>query len=345
MLLMIGYGNTVYHSSTNFGEALVEPEKFSAEPEEKPNKGTGPQINETFIQDRILKPIGIRSDMSALWVFNGLVVIGILGLLGQKKFKLALLLTAWIIMPIVGIVAFLVFRGTFYAPRYIMAVLPAYFLLAAIGLLALPRWLSRIEARWLPRISFLLIGSYIGWHLVVDIERLDRLRDKENWALVHEFLAENAQPEDALIFPNADPIYNWYWPALQVEPDYFDRLPDIESMVAEAERSWVVMSIFSDALDDSGRIKAWLSEQGAIRLVLDPVITIYYLGYNASPDALLQDIQGFALPVNHALYASLARENRRNPEVARRYYQLAIENAPDQATQATYQTALDALSP
>jgi hypothetical protein len=116
-------------------------------------------------------------------------------------------------------------------------------------------------------------------------------------------------------------------------------------MVAEAERSWVVMSIFSDALDDSGRIKAWLSEQGAIRLVLDPVITIYYLGYNASPDALLQDIQGFALPVNHALYASLARENRRNPEVARRYYQLAIENAPDQATQATYQTALDALSP
>jgi hypothetical protein len=180
---------------------------------------------------------------------------------------------------------------------------------------------------------------------VVDIERLDRLRDKENWALVHEFLAENAQPEDVLIFPNADPVYNWYWPARQVEPDYFDRLPDIESMVAEAERSWVVMSIFSDALDDSGRIKAWLSEQGAIRLVLDPVITIYYLGYNASPDALLQDIQGFALPVNHALYASLARENRRNPEVARRYYQLAIENAPDQATQATYQTALDALSP
>jgi hypothetical protein len=50
-----------------------------------------------------------------------------------------------------------------------------------------------------------------------------------------------------------------------------------------------------------------------------------------------------ALPVDHALYASLARENRRDPTVARRYYELAIENAPDEETRAEYQAALDAL--
>jgi hypothetical protein len=80
-------------------------------------------------------------------------------------------------------------------------------------------------------------------------------------------------------------------------------------------------------------------------MVLDPVITVYYLGYTATPDELLADIQEFALPVDHALYASLARENRRHPDVARRYYRLAIDHAPDDPTRAIYQAALDAITP
>ena len=51
---------------------------------------------------------------------------------------------------------------------------------------------------------------------------------------------------------------------------------------------------------------------------------------------LLPEIEGFVLPVDHVLYASLARENRHRPAIARRYYQLAIEHVPDVDTRAEY---------
>jgi hypothetical protein len=92
-------------------------------------------------------------------------------------------------------------------------------------------------------------------------------------------------------------------------------------------------------------IKARLGdgEQGAIRMELDPIITVYYLGDHVDKEQLLQEIQGFALPVDHALYASLAQENRRNPDIARQYYLLAIQHAPDEETRADYQAAMEAL--
>ena len=70
---------------------------------------------------------------------------------------------------------------------------------------------------------------------------------------------------------------------------------------------------------------------------------MYYLGQDTDPDQLLKEIQGFALPSNASLYASLARENRRRPDIARQYYQLAIEHAPDEETRTEYQAALNAL--
>jgi hypothetical protein len=82
----------------------------------------------------------------------------------------------------------------------------------------------------------------------------------------------------------------------------------------------VVLSIFSASVDQP--VKAWLSEQGAVRFDLDPAIIVYYLGNNTLPDQLLTEVQRFALPVNSALYASLGAQNRSRPEVAP-YYQLA----------------------
>jgi hypothetical protein len=106
----------------------------------------------------------------------------------------------------------------------------------------------------------------------------------------------------------------------------------------------VVVNVFSNYLGDEAlKIRAWLGEQGAIRMVFDPVIDVYYLGPNTNPPQLLQEIQAMALPVDHALYASLARENRRQPAVAKRYYELAIEHAPDDEIRMEYQAALEGL--
>jgi len=166
--------------------------------------------------------------------------------------------------------------------------------------------------------------------------------NKEKWHLVANFIAANANPSDAVIAFRAEPTINWYIPSRWAAPNYYKTLDEIKETVAQSERSWVILSLFSSGAD--AKVKAWLSEQQAIRLVLDPLIHVYYLGHNVPPDQLLAEIQGFALPVDHNLYASLARENRHRPGVARQYFQLALDNAPDEETRLVYQSALEALA-
>jgi hypothetical protein len=164
---------------------------------------------------------------------------------------------------------------------------------------------------------------------------------KENWHLIADFITRNASPDDAIIAFRAEPVINWYYPLAWAAPNYYENLEVIQDVAARHKGSWVILSIFSSGVD--AKIKAWLSEQEAVRFSLDPIIHVYYLDVNASHDQLLERIQGFALPENHEIYASLARENRRRPDVARRYYQLAVAVAPDDQTRAEYQAALDAL--
>jgi predicted membrane-bound mannosyltransferase len=341
VLLMLGWGPTLLRVSDAFGETLANPEQFNAAPEEKPNFGIGPQVDQNFIKRQILASLGAGATNNSLWLFNGLVSLGLLSLIAQKKHKLSLLLILWLVAPIVGVVAFLVHRGTFFAPRYIIFSLPAYFVLLTAGILALPRLIKRTGPTWLVVVVFLLAAGLVLADLSIDLKRLYDNKDKENWQLVGKFIAANAGPNDAVIAVKAEPAMNWYYPPATTDGNRYSKLEVIKETVAQAERSWVILSIYSSGMDSN--IRAWLSdsEQGAVRLVLDPVITVYYLGQGVDKEQLLQEIQGFALPVDHALYASLARENRRNPAVARQYYRLALEHAPTEEIRAKYESALN----
>ncbi|MDX1524619.1 MAG: hypothetical protein R3264_23520, partial [Anaerolineae bacterium] len=346
IILGLGWGTTLFYTSREYGKAVVvQPEKFTAEASQKPNGGDGPQVSWDFFRSQILAPLGVRGSTFGFWLFNGLVIAGLVYLVLQKRYKLSLLLLLWLILPVVLVVSFLVYRGTFFASRYVSSILPAYLLLAAAGTLAIPRWLRSLVPRWAAAAVLILLAGGVLWPLGRDLERIYRLKDKEDWRLVGRFLTQNAGPDDAVIAANAEATLNWYYPPATAQTDSYDKLESIQFTTARARRSWVIISPFTDFLLDSGKIEAWLSEQGAIRLQLDPVISVYYFGQDANPDQLLQEIQRFALPVDHTLYASLARENRRNPAVARQYYQLAITYAPDDLSRAAYQAAVEALTP
>lgn len=343
ILLAVGYGSALYYSTREFGKAVIEPEKFTTKVEQ-PGPRTGPQVDSLFIQNEILAPLGAGVYEPTLWLFNGLAGLGLLYLLIQKRYDLSLLLVLWLLVPPVAIVAFLVYRSTFFASRYIISTLPAYLALLTAGLLALPRWLKCTEPGWISKGVFGGLGGLVLLASLVGLSGLYTEQKNENWRLVSQFLAQNAQPNDAVMAVNAESTMNWYYPPARANVDSFDTLVAIQAKVTQSRRSWVIISVFSDYLDDELlKIKVWLGEQGAIRLVFDPVIDVYYLGPDTNPPQLLQEIQSMALPVDHALYASLARENRRNPAVAKRYYQLAIEHAPDEETRAEYQAALEAL--
>ena len=342
ILLALGWGTTFVRVSTRFSETIVEPEKSTASPADKPNQGSGPRLDWNFVQDKILSPLGAGGQTTALWLFNALAGLGLLYLLLQRRYKLLLLLVLWLFLPIIFIVAFLVHRGEFFAPRYILSVLPAYLMLVASGIVALPRWL---KTPLLSGLLLLLLGSVVILSMSRGLNDYYDTLSKEDWRLVTKFIAQNAQPEDTVIAVNAERTLNWYYPSATAADNSYDDLESIQTVVTQSERSWVIVSIFAAYLGErDARIKAWLSEQGAIRLVIDPLIEVYYLGPDTSPDQLLAEIQQFALPVNHSLYASLARENRHQPEIARSYFQLAIEHAPDEATRAQYKADLEVLT-
>ncbi|MCK6625109.1 MAG: glycosyltransferase family 39 protein [Anaerolineae bacterium] len=341
LLLLSGWGG-LFYTVKGFGEALVEPDKFTAVPEQKPDKGQGPQLSADFVKFEILTPLGGDAADMSLWGFNLLVGLGLVYLMAQKQYRLALFLLLWLILPILIIVAFLVYRGAFFAIRYIIFVLPAYLTLLALGMMALPRWLKCAEPRWLSLAALLLVSALVFNNFRGGLERLYFEKNKEDWRLVGNFINQNAGSTDKIIAMRAEPAVNWYRPSAWTAPNYFWTLDEIKETAAAAPRSWVILSIFSSTVDD--QVEAWLTEQGAVHFPLDPLITVYYLGPGATPDQLLAEAQRFALPVDHALYLSLGQQNRSRPEVARQYYRLAIEHAPTPELRAEYQAALNALA-
>ncbi|MCQ3975966.1 MAG: hypothetical protein DPW09_21230 [Anaerolineae bacterium] len=341
LLLLSGWGG-LFYTVKGFGEALVEPDKFTAAPEQKLDKGQGPQLSADFVKFEILTPLGGGAADMSLWGFNLLVGLGLVYLVAQKQYRLALFLLLWLILPVIIIVAFLVYRGAFFAIRYIIFVLPAYLTLLALGMLALPRWLKCAEPRWLSLAALVLVSALVLNDFRGGLERLYLEKNKEDWRLVGNFINQNAGPTDKVIAMRAEPAVNWYRPNAWAAPNYFWTLDEIKETVAVTPRSWVILSIYSSTVDD--QVEAWLTEQGAVHFPLDPLITVYYLGPGATPDQLLAEAQRFALPVDHALYLSLGQQNRSRPEVARQYYRLAIEHAPTPELQAEYQAALNALA-
>lgn len=344
VLLTLGWGRTVWNVSWwGFGQAVVQTERFSRPAEEKPNFGTGPELTETFIKGSLLKPLGGGQSDSALRLFNGLALLGLAYLLIRGRVALGWLLSLWLILPVVVVLAFLIQRGAFFEPRYIIMVLPAYLMLVAVGLLALPRWLICAEPRGLATGVWVFLTGLVIISLVGPLHTYYREENKENWRVVGQLLAQNARPDDAVMAVNAESALNWYYPPAQAAPDQFETLAAVQARAATAERSWVVLSVYTSYIPEGQRVKTWLDEQGAVRFVVDPLIAVYYLGLTANPPQLLAEARHFALPVDHVLYAELARQNRREPAIARQYFELALANAPDEASRAGYQHEIEAL--
>lgn len=342
IFILMDWGDVLFYTSRGFSQALVEPDAFVVGADQELAREGGPELDGPFFRDKIFGPFSATPAIMSVWLFNGLAGLGLINILVQKRIRPGLLLALWLVLAPFIVVAFLVFREKFFAPRYIISILPAYLILVTAGLLALPQRLKQIGAPRLAVVLFLVLAGLVGVNLTAGLGRYYGQVDKENWRLVSNFIAANAGPDDAVIAFKAEPVMNWYYPQFWAWPNYYANLEVIKASTGQARRSWVILSIFSS--DSDAPVKAWLSEQQAIRFVLDPVIHVYYLGHNVPPDQLLAEIQSFVLPVDHALYASLARENRRRLEVARQYYQLAIEHAPDAATRAEYEAALGAMA-
>ncbi|MDX1523878.1 MAG: glycosyltransferase family 39 protein, partial [Anaerolineae bacterium] len=346
ILLALGWGETFFNVSNRLTESVAEDNEFTIKVDVQSEQALAPRVDGMFIRNLVISPLGSGRGLArTLWVFNGLAGLGLIFLTVRGKYQLLLFLMLWAVVPVALIVTFLVHRNEFFAPRYIISMLPAYLFVVATGIYAVPYGARRLGLSWIGVIIAAIFVGLVGREFYTGLQWYYDPGHKEDWRLVAHFLSQNANPENPVIAVNAEATMNWYYPRAAVPLNAYQNLDQIRAATAGHDRSWVIMSVFTEYLGRQDEmIKAWLSEKQAIRLELDPLIAVYYVGdEDSTPEELLDEIQTFALPVDHALYASLARENRRRPAISEQYFRLAIAHAPDEATKAQYEADLAAL--
>lgn len=374
-LLVVAHGRllVLYSVSYQYGQALIQPSQLTGPATEKPNRGSGPPLTLGFIIENGLAPFSSASWMGQ-GIYVGLFCLAILSLvrdkmecgmnsaLQQQRFKerrAVFMLLGWLFLPAALIYLFLMHRGTFFASRYVLYVLPAFLVLVAAGLnslisclLSFITLLSRLghasttAGRPVPLLACLVYGAPVLLLLLVQTPPLlayYSAEPYEDWRAAGELLHRHARPEDAVIAVQAEPAINWYYPQAAATLGTFLDNETLRQTIVQHPRRWFVLSSYSHRRDQP--LRDWLAKQGAVRLVIDRRIVIYYHQQGLTTAQLLAQVKHFELPPKSLTYLFLGDQFSRQGDYSsgREFYQRAVALAPTAAQRASYQTRLAAL--
>lgn len=285
---------------------------------------TPPLLTLDFFYHRILDPL----SGGGLFATASLLALGLAGLAAVRRRPWeTLLVLTWAVIPSALIVLFLVHRATLFAVRYLIAALPAWLILCALGVLAL----GSILARLMPRALLFRRAAIAVLALVCFLVSLDRAAaaialPKEDWRAAGQLLDLNAHAGDAVLAPGG--AYLVYHYAPRAEPLHVpaETEPQIAAVEQTASRVWLLLSRY--VYDPGGTIEAWLEARGAIEIPLDDDLRVYYWRRDADHSALLADAARFELPPGARAAMSLADLSApTDMETARRLYNAALDRA------------------
>ncbi len=369
-LLVSGRFKPLYNVSFGLAGALQAPSQVIQPAAEKPNRGSGPPLERTFIIDRLISPLATHRP-GALLLYTTFFLAALLSLLRrpQPHRNALLLLLGWLILPILAIYFFLIYRGTFYATRYILYTLPAYLILVAYGLESIVRSISyrkasiwkiarlpqlldqtpsqppppRSRSKISPRFGGIKGGlrqSWIALSLLLLVPLLaaeiDELRShyaaetREDWRAVGDLLQTHARPGDAVIAVWAEPALNWYYPPATAPFHTYSRNESLWQTIQAHPRRWFVLSSYSRSRDEA--LRAWLRENDAVTIGIDRRVVVYLQQEGVSRETLLAEVARFDLPAKGITYLTVARQLQRNGDLtqAHQFYRRALAVAnPD----------------
>lgn len=306
----------LYSVGERFVREIGQPPLYTIPAAEKPNRGPGPALAVSFFTEKMLMPMATTESWGLL-LYVGFFLVGVLMLLNRhlRQKAAVLLLLAWLLLPMGLIYLFLLHRGTFFAVRYILFLLPAFLLLAAYGLTSL----ANFGARWLPALIYpkILLSALLLLPLVAGQANLLQLyyqsESREDWRAVGQLLQNQAGPADAVIAVQAEPAINWYYPPARAPFNQYRRSAAIWHQLRTHRRRWFVLSSYSQKYDQG--LRRWLAEQGAVKIAIDRRVEVYYHEEGKSAQELLADVTSFSLPQKPLTYLVLAEQLSRRGDV------------------------------
>jgi mannosyltransferase len=214
------------------------------------NAGSGfrisPRFFEHLLQSFSVGAVDIATVHRAAYIAAALALIGAAVLIHRDRVR-GVIVTGMALLPIAVSLAALWKLRHWYAVRYVATALPAYLLLAAVGITAILRLILRRRAAIAIPIAALLAAGFIvreGW-----ASATTEPYRKLNWRVIAATIHEHAHPRDAVVTTN-----DWSYVCLDF---YLRRLPPrvrlisagesasrAASVVAHNEPVWIVSAGF-----------------------------------------------------------------------------------------------------
>jgi mannosyltransferase len=212
---------------------------------------------------------GLAAPPTPIWVVGFLFLLAILaglwGLVRRRQpaswmiaaYLLLPLILAWVVNPIMP----------FFYARYLLLIAPAFYLLAAWGMVTMKRLWQPLGAAG---VAFLLLGSAYGLYGYYT----DDTNVKGRYGQMMAYIEANAQPGDALILANQlqRPIFAYYQPE-GLDAYFFPRYEyaledartarDLAEIAARHPRLWLVRFGNPTEYDPEGSLSRWLATHGS----------------------------------------------------------------------------------
>jgi 4-amino-4-deoxy-L-arabinose transferase-like glycosyltransferase len=228
----------------------------------------GPSIAELHRPDRLAL---VRNALPLLAVAGLAACVPLVVGFGRRPDRARARLVIWILVPTLVLLLLAIRNVKPWNPRYVSVVLPFVILLAARGLVRLPRAAGAVTATVLLGLTVWSLGA----------ARSDPRYAREDVREAVRVVAAAAAPGDAVLVPVVTGVYEYYDRGRRPLIDSYRRAPLADAVAADAycgevlagrDRCWVVLAREWD-FDPSGHLPSALQRLGTLRLVAQPAGT------------------------------------------------------------------------
>ena len=185
------------------------------------------EVYQTFVVGRGLQWIGV---VLAPILLVGAAVALMDAAVGRMRGRL--LLAGWFLLPLTAVLV-ISLRKALYESRYLMMILPAFFLLAVAGIF-------RVRARWL---RGLLLLAVVAGLAAADVHHYTRFNTNERWNEVATYLRGRVQENDVLVAAPSHEIATlaYYFPGLTARGA--ERASHVTGHLASGRPVWLISKL------------------------------------------------------------------------------------------------------